>query len=138
MRVWRLGVALAWLVTAVLWAGKYNTIVEVGMKAPGFANLPGTDGKSYSLADFKEDVVVLVFLANHCPWVRGGDWDLINLVKEFKGKSVRVVGLLRLPTKRLPQSVWFPRAKGNRKALKLALGAVTQDRDERDASILGR
>ena len=37
--------------------------------------------------------MVLVFLANHCPWVRGGDKDLIQLVNDYKGKSVRVIGL---------------------------------------------
>lgn len=76
-----------------LHAGKYNTAVEIGMKAPGFTNLPGIDGKQHSLAEFSEDVLVLVFLANHCPWVRGGDKDLIQLVSEFKGKSVRVIGI---------------------------------------------
>lgn len=79
--------------TAVLYGGKYNAVVEIGMKAPAFSNLPATDSKSYSLTDFKEDVVVLVFLANHCPWVQGGDKDLIQLVNDFKGKGVRVVGI---------------------------------------------
>ena len=80
--------------TAILvYGGKYNSVVEVGMQAPGFSNLPATGGKTYSLADFKEDVVVVVFLANHCPWVQGGDKDLIQLVNDYKGKSVRVVGI---------------------------------------------
>lgn len=85
--------ALVWLAGALLWAGKYNTTVDIGKKAPSFTKLPSTDGKTWSLADFQEDVVVLVFLANHCPWVRGGDKDLLQLVNEFRGKSVRVVGL---------------------------------------------
>ena len=38
------------------------------------------------------DVVILVLLANHCPWVKGMDQDLIKLVDSFKGKSVRLVG----------------------------------------------
>jgi len=81
------------LMSSLLLAGRYNTVVDIGMKAPSFSNLPGVDGKSYSLSDAKEDVVVLVFLANHCPWVKGGDKDLIKLVQEFKGKSVRFIGL---------------------------------------------
>ena len=76
-----------------LLAGKYNSVVTIGMTAPVFNNLPGTDGKSYSMSDFREDVLVLVFLANHCPWVRGGERDLIQLVNDFKGKSVRIVGI---------------------------------------------
>jgi len=74
-------------------AGKYNSVITVGMKAPAFNNLPATNGKSYSMSDFREDVLVIVFLANHCPWVRGGERDLIQIVNDFKGKSVRFVGI---------------------------------------------
>lgn len=77
----------------LLFAGRYNKVVQIGMTAPIFQNLPATDGKNYSLSDFKEDVVVVVFLADHCPWVRGNDRDLIKLVNDYRGKSVRVVGI---------------------------------------------
>jgi peroxiredoxin len=79
--------------SVLLFAGRYNKVVQIGMTAPGFQSLPATDGQNYSLADFKEDVVVVVFLANHCPWVRGNDRDLIKLVNDYRGKSVRVVGI---------------------------------------------
>ncbi len=78
---------------ATVIAGKYNSVIDVGMKAPSFSNLPATDGKSYSMSDFNEDVLVVVFLANHCPWVRGGERDLIQLVNDFKGKSVRFIAI---------------------------------------------
>jgi len=76
-----------------LFAGKYNQIVDIGASLPQFANLPATDGTALSSRDLKEDVVVLVFLANHCPWVKGMNADLVNLVDEFRGQSVRVVGI---------------------------------------------
>jgi peroxiredoxin len=90
--------------SGALFAGKYNSVVEIGMRAPTFSNLPATDGKSYSMSDFKEDVVVLVFLANHCPWVRGGERDLIQTVNDFHGKSVRFVaiGVNLRPEDKLP------------------------------------
>ncbi|MBI3665074.1 MAG: thioredoxin family protein [Acidobacteria bacterium] len=89
-----LAAALVTLVAATVLSGaKYNSVIQIGMKAPSFSNLPGIDGKTYSLPDFKEDAVVLVFLANHCPWVRGGEKDLIKIVDDFKGKSVRFIGL---------------------------------------------
>lgn len=72
----RSGAVLTLAVTLAL-AGKYNGVITIGMKAPTFNNLPATDGKSYSMSDFKEDVLVIVFFANHCPWVRGGERDLI-------------------------------------------------------------
>jgi peroxiredoxin len=81
------------LAPGVLPAAKYNSVVQIGMKAPAFNSLPATDGKSYSMSDFKEDVLVVVFLANHCPWVRGGERDLIQIVNDFKGKSVRFIGI---------------------------------------------
>jgi peroxiredoxin len=81
------------LAAGTLVAGKYNAVVQIGTKAPAFNNLPAIDGKSYSMSEFKEDVVVLVFLANHCPWVRGGERDLIQLVNDFKGRSVRFIGI---------------------------------------------
>jgi peroxiredoxin len=81
------------LTAGLLVAGKYNSVITIGTKAPDFSNLPATDGKSYSMSDFKEDALVLVFLANHCPWVRGGERDLIQTVNEFKGKSVRFIAI---------------------------------------------
>jgi peroxiredoxin len=81
------------VMAGLLQAAKYNAVIQIGQKAPSFENLPATDGRSYSMSDFKEDVLVVVFLANHCPWVRGGERDLIQTVNDFKGKSVRFVAI---------------------------------------------
>jgi peroxiredoxin len=79
--------------SAGLYAGKYNQVVDIGAPLPQFSNLPAIDGSKLFSVDLKEDVVVLVFLANHCPWVKGMDGDLVKLVDQFKGRSVRVVGV---------------------------------------------
>jgi cytochrome oxidase Cu insertion factor (SCO1/SenC/PrrC family) len=92
----RVVVALGFLLVAIApasSAAKYNQVVDIGAAMPEFDNLPATDGSTLSSRDIKEDVVVLVFLANHCPWVRGMDRDLIALVDKHKGRSVRVVGV---------------------------------------------
>lgn len=81
------------LIPAAARAGRYNRVVEIGSPMPAFENLPATDGTTLSSSDLKSDVVVLVFLANHCPWVRGMDGDLVRLVTHFKGRSVRFVGV---------------------------------------------
>jgi peroxiredoxin len=86
-------VFLTLALVAIASAGKYNAIVQIGMKAPTFNSLPAADGKSYSMSDFRQDVLVVVFLANHCPWVKGGERDLIQTVNEFKGKSVGFVAI---------------------------------------------
>jgi len=85
-------VVLLLFLTSQLQAGKYNKIISIGDHLPEFSQLPSVSGDMLSSKDLTEDVVVLVLLANHCPWVRGMDQDLIKLVDQFKDKSVRVVG----------------------------------------------
>jgi len=79
--------------SSYLHAGKYNQILSIGDQMPDFSNLPSISGKSISSNDLTQDVVVFVNLANHCPWVKGMDRDLVKLVDQFAGKSVKVVGL---------------------------------------------
>ena len=77
-------------------AGKYNKVVSVGDKAPTFSGLPAVERgeqSSVSLPDIKEDVVVLVFLANHCPVVVQYEDRLIDFTKDYKDKGVKVVGI---------------------------------------------
>ncbi|MCB1057603.1 MAG: thioredoxin family protein [Acidobacteria bacterium] len=82
------------LVTVVpAFAGAYNRVLDIGAPMPSFTDLPTADDSTLSSSDLGEDVVVLVFLANHCPWVRGMDPDLVALSKELAGKSVRIVGV---------------------------------------------
>ena len=77
-------------------AGKFNSAVSVGDKAPTFSGLPAVlkgEETSVSLPDLKDDVVVLVFLANHCPAVGQYEDRLIEFTKDYEGKGVRVVGI---------------------------------------------
>jgi len=77
-------------------AGKYNKAISVGDKAPNFSGIPAIfngEEASLSLSDLKEDVVVLVFLANHCPVVKAYEDRLIDFVKDYKDKGVKVVGV---------------------------------------------
>jgi thiol-disulfide isomerase/thioredoxin len=96
MRKSLLTLAVLALVATPAFAGKYNKTVSVGEKAPSFAGIPavmnGSDA-SLSLSDIKEDVVVLVFLGNHCPVVVAYEDRLIDFTKDYKGKSVKVVGV---------------------------------------------
>jgi peroxiredoxin len=77
-------------------AGKYNSAVAPGDPAPAFSGIPAVMGDkdtSLSLGDIKEDVVVVVFLANHCPVVTAYEDRIIDFANDYKGKSVKVVGL---------------------------------------------
>ena len=70
--------------------------LAIGDKAPSFDGLPAVSGSqdtSLTLSDIKEDVVVVVFLANHCPMVGFNEDRIIDLANSFKDKSVKVVGI---------------------------------------------
>lgn len=97
MRTWLLSLAaLALIAGPVSAAGKYNKALAVGDKAPAFDALPAVTGDqdaSVSLADVKEDVVVIAFLANHCPAVVATEDRFIDLAKTFADKNVKVIGI---------------------------------------------
>ena len=67
--------------------------LEIGQHAPDF-RLPATDGKSYSLADFKDaPVLVLFFTCNHCPYVIGSDEVTRRTAEKFAAHGVKFVGI---------------------------------------------
>lgn len=80
--------------------GKYNKVIAPGDPAPSFSGLPtirGDEETSIGLEDIKEDIVVLVFLGNHCPFVTTVEDRLIDFAEDYKGKSVKLVGLCVTP-----------------------------------------
>jgi peroxiredoxin len=95
MRKVLLSLAIMGLVAAPALAGpgKFNKKVSVGEKAPDFSGLPAVangQDTSVSLGDIKEDIVIVVFLANHCPVVSMYEDRVIDLVNSYKDKSVKV------------------------------------------------
>jgi peroxiredoxin len=67
--------------------------VSLGSVAPDF-NLPATDGKTYSLANFREaKVLVVFFTCNHCPYVTGSDEVTRATAEKFAAQGVRFVGI---------------------------------------------
>jgi peroxiredoxin len=65
----------------------------IGASAPDF-QLPGVDGKNYSLADFKAaKLLVVVFTCNHCPYVIGSDERFAKIHADYAGKNIAFVGI---------------------------------------------
>jgi len=96
MRKWMLSLAALALIASPAFAGKYNRVISVGEKAPDFSAIPAVQvdkETSLSLGDIKEDVVVIVFLANHCPVVTAYEDRIIDFANDYKDKNVKVVGL---------------------------------------------
>ncbi len=84
---------LVFMFTCFAHAGQFNSILDIGDPLPPFSDLPSVSGETLSSSDLDEDILVFVSLANHCPWVKGMDKDLVALSDEFKNSSVRIVGV---------------------------------------------
>lgn len=70
-----------------------STMLPLGTEAPDFV-LPDTKGKSVSVEDFKESPALLVvFMCNHCPFVKHILDGLVGLIKDYQAKGVAVVGI---------------------------------------------
>ncbi len=70
-----------------------STMLPLGSKAPDF-RLPDTDGRIVALDDLKEaPALLVVFLCNHCPYVKHVRHDLARLTREYRDRGVAVVGI---------------------------------------------
>lgn len=66
--------------------------LKTGQIAPDF-QLRGIDDKTYSLHDFASKSLLIVFICNHCPYVKARIGDIINLQSKFKKSELQVVGI---------------------------------------------
>lgn len=67
--------------------------LAIGDAAPDFT-LPGIDDRDWSLADFSEaKVLVVYFTSNHCPVCHAHDPRLIKLLKELNSEELKVVAI---------------------------------------------
>lgn len=70
-----------------------STMVSLGTEAPDFT-LPDVDGREISLADFADaKALVVVFMCNHCPFVRHVIGELVELAKEYQAEGTAFVGI---------------------------------------------
>jgi thiol-disulfide isomerase/thioredoxin len=51
------------------------------------------DGKTYSSADFAPGPLVVMFLCNHCPYVKAVEDRLIRLAREYAARGVQYLGI---------------------------------------------
>lgn len=70
-----------------------NEVLSVGDKVPEFKDLPGTDGKTHSLADFADKkALVVVFTTTSCPVAADYEKRIVELAKS-QPESVGVVAI---------------------------------------------
>jgi len=66
--------------------------LQLGLQAPEF-KLPATDGKTYSLKNFTEPILVIFFTCNHCPYVIGSDEETHRTAIKFASSGVRFIAI---------------------------------------------
>jgi peroxiredoxin len=70
-----------------------STMLPLGVKAPDFS-LPDTSGKVVSLKDLAgASALVLVFMCNHCPYVKHLRTSLAQLARDYQSRGVALVGV---------------------------------------------
>ncbi len=71
-----------------------STMLALGTKAPDFRLPDSDDGRTVGLADFAGTKALLVmFICNHCPFVKHVQQELTRLAKEYQARGVAIVAI---------------------------------------------
>jgi len=85
-------IGLAALLASVSYAKR--EAIEIGSQAPSWESLPGADGKTHSLADFKEaKAVVVIFTCNSCPVAQAYEERLAKLQEKYDSQGVKLIAI---------------------------------------------
>ncbi len=69
-----------------------STMLSLGTRAPDFT-LPDLDGRTISREDLDGDALLVMFLCNHCPYVRHVEDVLGGLVAEYQDRGLDAVAI---------------------------------------------
>ncbi|MFB6099603.1 MAG: thioredoxin family protein [Salinibacter sp.] len=86
-----------------------STMMDLGHPAPDFS-LPAANpevddrgGERRSLTDYDDaDVLVIVFLCNHCPYVKHIEDALLEVAREYQERGVQFIGICSNDPERYP------------------------------------
>jgi peroxiredoxin len=69
-------------------------MLPLGTSAPAFSLPDATTGKTVSIGNFKNaPALVVMFICNHCPYVKHVRSGIAQLVKDYQAKGVAAVGI---------------------------------------------
>lgn len=70
-----------------------STMLPLGTQAPDF-ELPDFNGQKVSLSDFRgSKALVVIFMCNHCPFVKHVAPELVRLFADYGPRGVSIVGI---------------------------------------------
>jgi peroxiredoxin len=71
-----------------------STMLALGTPAPDFSLPNVTTGRKVSLSDFRDkDVLVVMFICHHCPFVQHVKAELAKLGRDYAAKNVGLVAI---------------------------------------------
>lgn len=71
-----------------------STMLPLGTVAPQFTLLDTVSNTKKSLSDLKSDkATVIMFICNHCPFVKHVQPELVRLAKEYQPKNVNFIAI---------------------------------------------
>lgn len=71
-----------------------SEMIPLGTKAPDFALFDTISGKTLSLNEIKSDIAtVIMFICNHCPYVKLLQTKLVETAKEYQRKGISFIAI---------------------------------------------
>lgn len=71
-----------------------STMIPLGTIAPAFTLPDAVSGKLFTLADLRGDKgLVVMFICNHCPYVKHIQTALVNVANEYQAQGVNFVAI---------------------------------------------
>lgn len=81
-----------------------SNMIPLGTPAPNFSLLDTVSGKTASLEELKSDkTTVIMFICNHCPFVKHVDKQLVSLAKDYQAKGVTFIAISANDVANYPQ-----------------------------------
>ena len=71
-----------------------SVMIPLGKKAPGFTLFDTESGKDLSLQVLKgPTATVIMFICNHCPFVKHINFELVKLGNDYKSKGISFIAI---------------------------------------------
>lgn len=81
-----------------------SNMLPLGTKAPSFTLTDTVSETNYSLAQLKGlKATIIMFICNHCPFVKHVNKEISQLAKDYKSKGVNVIAISSNDVENYPQ-----------------------------------